>query len=115
MLAVKRELTSLAETITSPEPCAFSEKVSTKVVPSIVAERASIFSVTNKVRSVPFSGSLKTLLISIDTGSLSSRTSKSSIGLTTTGASLIDITVRVKDVESVRSPSLTSTLTSIDP
>ena len=55
VLTVNLDTLSLAETVTSPEPNAFSTNVRTKVSPSISAFNWSIASETNKLKFDSFS------------------------------------------------------------
>ncbi len=65
VLTIKRDTLSLAETITSPDPNAFSENVNVSIDSSISAISSSIVSDTNMLKFEPFSTSLNTSLISI--------------------------------------------------
>ena len=57
VLTVKRETLSLADTVISPWPKAFSTNVNVKVVPSISAVSSSIVSEINKLKLDSFSTS----------------------------------------------------------
>ena len=107
--------TSLAVTVISPFPNASETKDNVRAPSDIEADSWSIASLTEYVKSEPFSTSEKTETKSITTSSLSSSTSKSSIGDTTTGTSFTAFTVNVNVALSDKSPSLTVTVTSSAP